>query len=575
MKSQILLIYCVVACYGDLELLLNANDNISNKPDDCVNDLISNDCGSQVSIVLSPSNIKYIPITSNCVTYVVRSFDHNEWFLTTNIYIIYLKSLDLSDWKLKYDEMWNPRAKFIIVISHKVTELILKKVFDKLLQLNLFNVFVILNENHTQVIFTYYPLKKGNCGNKYDKIVKLTSCNDLENTVPTNFEDCTVNVLIKDHRSSSDEYLTSFDQYVLNIMAKKIKIKLKYRFLNTQIGGTLLPNYTMTGTMKYLQNKEGDMVIGGYLLNAKRTIICDAIYVQNYIMVKSLLPCKNQHLWKIALTAFKSDSWLIILNSYIFVVLAISLISHIFGLRINQIRLELLDYFFGHGGNTYFRIKRLRFILTIWVWYTFLITSFYSSSLYSLLTTISHRLMDSPNVSAIANMGLNPCIPDNLRDKYIINYNLSFPGEITDRCFTIENVLETMMTQDDYFTLITEYDYYLYYQNKSRDSDKILHPWTFSPSLVYVQYASKGFYLRDVFQRKVSRFFECGLLQHYFYLHFANITGRQITVHLSTGRLYTVLKLADVRVAFCILIMGYIISFLTFAVEINKYFFRI
>lgn len=561
--------FSIVISAGDSAIIHNVqNNNFWQTSIECVNYLIKTvKCGSHITVVVPHTDIKFIP-TYMCATFIVRTYDRNDWIINTDVYIIYRNNLDSSLWNIRFDEMWNPRAKFIVVVSQEIGKYRLKWMFDEFLQYNILDVVVLTNVNDSQVIFTYYPVGNGNCGNKYEKIVELSSC-VIKNPLHTDYKDCSINVIAYKNVSSTERYIKLLEQYILNLVAKSNDIRLKYRSSKIDFG-SVLPNYTSTGMLQLLQNKNADVMTGGFLLDNSRRSVLDFMFAHNYVSVKLLLPCRKQHIWNIIFNTFKSESWLIILNTYIFMVLVATATSYIFKIKTYQLNMKLLDNFFGHG-NTLFKVKQLRFLLILWIWYTSLITNFYQSSLYSQLTTITHRTrLDDNNLSTLEREGYKPCLTSLLKRDYRTTYNITLPGKNTLRCHDAESVLKTMMTNDDYYTLVTEYDFYHYYLNDSKSEAKNIHPWNYSPYFVYVIYTTRGFYLRDLFQKRIRRIFESGLLQHHFRINFSNNTIKPITVHAATDRFYRVMNIADLRIPFMILFVGYTISFLIFAVEFIK-----
>ncbi|CAG4908244.1 unnamed protein product [Colias eurytheme] len=300
-------------------LLPGGDDFIQYLQAQCVRKLLNNfPCGKHVNYVFPEYDmIKLDDVDNNCYSFTARTYQTNDWLIEPDIYVIYYRIVENGSkaWHIRHDRMWNPRASFIVVITEEINENEQGELFDKFLNYNIFDVVVIASMNRTQTFLTYFPFGNGNCGKKYDEIINLKTCSNSPvfelNKDELDFTGCSINALSNSFKSRNRpditrKYFHRLEQKVLNISAKLIGVKINYFIYSDTSKGVVLPNFTSTGNLHYLQKRKVDIIFGFNLLTKNNLIAYEYIDGFKYSTMKIVVPLTEQNIESIIYRPFST-----------------------------------------------------------------------------------------------------------------------------------------------------------------------------------------------------------------------------------------------------------------------------
>ncbi|XP_050345755.1 uncharacterized protein LOC126770401 [Nymphalis io] len=554
-------------------------------------------CGTLITVISTTTHtepLNRLLSDKNCYNFIERSIQTQKWLISSDVYIMSLKNssqLYSSLKELSRDTAWNPTAQFIIIIyDSKWSEY--DENFKLLLKFNIYNILLITNsENGGFKLITYNPFKKNSCGKSFDKIIsKINNC-EVVDTIRVNykhledkFRNCTITIAALEYvphfmTESNKEYaflgkkLYGIEQQMLANIAERENITLKYIIKpNHNDPGVVLPNFTVTGFLNYLQNDSASIVAGGYAQMKNRLEIFDCICGYGYGTLFLFTPVRSDISWKTVYRPFSVTTWSLICLSFVFVSIATILISRYFGegKLDKNLPLKLWGYIFGNTSYKLSRLKKLRMVVIVWIWFTFLISSFYSTALYSLITAPETR-QETFTPNNLGSLPLKPCISNGIFLFFKNTYNFSFFEKSPSKCQQYIT-LDIVANSDLFYTIEIDYKYYIrkfkYIDDKGNNK---LKKDRFGNDVMFAMYTKKGFPLLNKFQKYAHYHFETGLLKKQLetIYHWYNIRE---TKHI--GHTFKVIVLSEFRVHFSILFLGYMLSFICFIIELNKSYLK-
>ncbi|XP_026732498.1 uncharacterized protein LOC113497236 [Trichoplusia ni] len=412
--------------------------------------------------------------------------------------------------KLTRESAWNPLARFLILVEElKETEL--NVIFDTLLRWQVINV-VVVKSTEDPLLYTYNPYDNYNCGKRYDTVINYGKCSHAHSLdlypekAVTGLRNCTLDVVIshwppftivysRDSNNISSELAKGLEPYLLRLMGEtqgfKVNILDDYDSENIS---TVSSDMRATGTLKKLQDHEVDAVIGGMLLIPSRALAFSFIdghlgYIDEIrFIVKraSFMPD-----WKYLYLEFNLTIWaLLILCILLYSVLLILLLRP---KDKTYVVFWVLESLILHGRNVRSR-QSVKYVLILWVWFSYFMSTFYQSSLVSLTTNPLEDFQISTEED-IAKYKLKPCFSKVMGVYYIesIQSNDEFFGSA--ECSDLLDSVKSVMESDNLYTIM-QYGAYSYHKEKFYDQygrPRIMSlPKPYS-KVIYATYVDKGF----------------------------------------------------------------------------------
>lgn len=569
-----------------------SNDIFLKSAIDCIS-IITNKympCGTLIMLISTMTNmdplIEYLS-NNNCYQFVVRSFQTQNWLILSDIYITSMK--DFSEFQpsfknLTRDKEWNPDAQFIILIYElNITER--NDVFKFLMMLNVFNVFLVTKSENNVEVNTYNPFDNNACGRSFNEVKNINNCDDIDSIktdyrhIEIRLRNCTINIVgIEDIPnfiyptnklySFIGKYIEGIEQYMLSNIAKQENLTLNYTLAESGNFGMIMPNWTVTGALGYLDNNTVDIAVGGFLVLKNRMDLFDCIWGYSYTSFYLFTPVIDDAIWKKVYQPFSVTTWILIFVSFCLVTI-VSKFSNKYFAKIfknkNCLALTFWGYFFGNVNSKLIRTKKLRIILILWIWFTFFVTSFYNTAFYSLLTAKSKENFNYFN-KTLKSLPFKPCISENIRDFFLFRYNITLPGETNDKCNTTEMALNTVANSKKFYALEKKYSYDIReFQFIDEEGNRKLDAIRYTGFLNCAIYIRRGYPLQEKLRRYARYHRESGILKYH----------RRLIFHRhdylkKLGPSFITLDLDNFKIHFGVLFFGYIVSFISFVIE-TKY----
>ncbi|KPJ05884.1 hypothetical protein RR46_00562 [Papilio xuthus] len=525
---------------------------------------------------------------NNCYSVRLRNFTSENGLLGTTIYVIIAQDIEEISNGLKEqtrDILWNPRATFIVHIR-KIAPGHLMNVFNIFRYHKLYEVVLLnyVNPENNEML-TYFPFEKDNCGEKFDEIVNLGSCRDTNGTkklfsknVEYSLRNCVVKVAAKEDipmvilKSSNynvfGEYVLGLEQYMLETIAAVEGFTIKYEYYDADtMYGVVLPNRTTSGLLSRLQDGKVNLATGGFVLIQNRVEVFDYIWGYNYADLILLTPTTKENIWKKVYREFGLKTWLLILLAYAFMVCFTATSRILISSEKPEflmLSIKLCAYFYEHSDNRLFKNTKPKSIIVLWALFTFFINSFYNTAYYSLVAghVKDERTFDSDDINSLP---YKPCVNDGMRSFFQYAYNIILPKGIDNPdCRFTESAMNTVANRKDVYAIEMNYSYrlreFMYIDN---DGNHLIDAWDFSYDTVMTIYATRGFPLKDKFQKYALYIYEAGLMQRQLHL----IYVKNLSTMEHRYKKYRKISLADFRIHFAVLINGTIISLFCFLCE--------
>ncbi|KOB75250.1 Uncharacterized protein OBRU01_07941 [Operophtera brumata] len=589
-----LLIIQAIYCEDNFNLGKLSYDDENTNTIACIKSVVRKyfPCGALMTLVDSKEDgelIKSLNSENDCYSFIVRSYDDLDWYIPTPVYII--RAEDVTEFTtgiltITNDLFWNSRGRFIIELETLAAEDV-ETVFHILMKHKAYDVVLIRKSNNHIAIDTYYPFKDNNCGKK-SEVATIGDCKDIAHLIlfktdEISLRNCTIKVaatqdipnFIFENRDYNEDgkSLIGLEQFVLEAIAAKEGIKLEYIIKNQEFGfGIVLQNYTATGLLAMLQNHDADIAAGGFILIRNRVLLFDFIWGYNYAAFKVFTPAVGEEIWKDVYREFSSQTWILIVIAYCLVAV-ISTIRGKLILRKSQnqmcVALKLWGYLYLNTSSRLSKEKRFRIIMVFWLWFTFFVCNFYNTELYSLLTG-RNQIKRQISSDRLRELPYDPCISLSSRTFFLFALNQNLPeGRDIPECKFTDTALDFVATQKNVYAIEMEYIYTLNeYKYTDGDGNPMLDTWSFSINNVIAMYLARGFPLKHKFQWYALRMYESGLLEEQ--LNKINRIKNRNPQPLHKVH-FEPMWLSDLRIHFCILLLGSVLSMVCFAVEVLWY----
>ncbi|XP_026732497.1 uncharacterized protein LOC113497235 [Trichoplusia ni] len=426
---------------------------------------------------------------------------------------------------LLMDPMWNPYTRVLIVIR-SLSESDLRNAFDVLLNHHVNNV-VIVNGTADAHLYAYNPFDNHACGKYYSDIISYGICSQTEmNLYPekigARLKNCTFLASLShrppfsiDPARTEGENLLGTEAYIFKVLMEKEQINfiMNYNY-NGDIFSTVAPNMTAIGPMNMLQNNETHVIVGGMMMVAARAAAFS--YLGGYhdynneirIIVKtaSLIP-----IWKSVYIEFDITVWMLLFLTLI--VYTMILIYVFRDMDKGQLILDLLDNLLSHGRHIRSRTL-VKCLLLVWIWFAYLINTFYQSSLVSLTTDPSKEYQVADDKDLVE-YRYEPCFSLALRNFLMsesVTNGSSFPPQ-RKGCHTTAEAMQTITKTKGFYTMVPNY-VYLYnmksFNNKWGES--LIYPFEKPYArFLFCFYFYKGFPISKSLRLNARRMRESGL----------------------------------------------------------------
>ncbi|XP_075974127.1 uncharacterized protein LOC142975271 [Anticarsia gemmatalis] len=361
---------------------------------------------------------------------------------------------------------WNPYAKFLIVIK-SLGDVDMRIIFDELLKQHVNNALIV-NGTEDANLYTYNPFDKYACGRYYDTVISYGLCSQATNNLYPNklitgLQKCNFTASLA-HRPplsidplkiKEEKKILATEEYIITLLGEVERFTVNFNYsYNGDLFSTVAPNMTAFGPMEMLQKNECDIIFGGMMMVTSRaeafTYLCgyhdygdDLVFA---VKRSSLVP-----IWKYIYLEFELDVWAVLLVIFlVYSIIAAILLRTKDG---GDIVLRLLDNLLLHGRDTRTRFS-VKCILITWVWFSYLINTFYQSSLFSLTTqpSLDFQVSDEDD---IMKYDFQPCFSHALRKYLFTETNkLSKTGNFRNEgCETTLQAMDTISKTANVFTL--------------------------------------------------------------------------------------------------------------------------
>lgn len=585
--------YSKASLMSEEHILSIANEHENTLAIDCILNIMKKEipCSTVVTFVYSNDDVNYLIETidkSLCYTVIVRSFNDYNWLLKTDAYVILTEDVeDLEEGMalITNDSFWNPRA-HIIAHTHDIEYSELRNVFEVLVAYRTYDVIFITNKDNNAEVFTYYPFEEGCCGKSFDDARFISYCDNLsavEDFFPDKLKDgmrnCTAKVLVIDDTPNiiikTENNQTTIDGLDMLI----IRNVAQHEGLNVEIVeyeirapghafGVVLSNHTATGLLAALQANKADIAAGGYVLTKNRANVFDYLYGFNFANFNLYTAAQNEPIWKLLYKEFDDYTWLLLIV-YFCAIIIIAIIILNLRPRIlkshSDLILKLWGFFFlSNSTGSLLKVRRLRLVLTCWIWFTFLISSFYSTALYSMITGFVKPILyiGPDNLDSLA---LKPCVSKHIRELFQFAYNHLLPENVPiQNCSFTESSLDTVASRPDLYSIEMSYSYVVREDRYIDDKgNKLLDVWGFSADNILTIFLARGYPLQRRFQSHAIRMYQAGFLQYHknWFLH------KTKTAVSNTPKVFRNVQLTDLTNHYIILAIGTVISTVCLIVE--------
>nr|AMM70641.1 ionotropic receptor 60a2c [Heliconius melpomene rosina] len=549
-------------------------------------------CGTMFTLVYSSyfiDDVNKLLSNKNCYTFLSRSFEIRKWRTWTDVYIFFTKNYHevyTSFTTLSKDVVWNPRAHFFIIIND-LHEAEYSEVFNILMNLNIFNVLLITkSEKGIFSAYIYHALEGGNCGRSLNKIEKINDCRNSYSVkinythLDHKFRNCVIsiaasedmlNVIFESKKVNKRprKVERGIEQYILDNIAEQENLTLQYINADSKHEyGVILSNSTITGLLGYLHNNTASIVIGGFLLMRNRISLFEYIWGYATGNICIFTPALGEENWKKVYQEFDVGTWLLICFSYLFVTVVITMSRRLLMGHEDKGRviLKIWGYLYGQTDIELMKFKKMKKIIIFWIWFTFFMTSFYNSALYSLLSR-NVEVKSKIDTKSLSTLPWEPCISNAMRTFYKFTFNETLPGNTKANCNLTDDALDTVANNNKFYALEMDYSYHISY---NKNGNPKLKSWQLPSDLMLAMYTTRGFPLQHKFQKYATFHLESGLLQR----QRATISPKYVTPNHRRRNTFKIFHLSDFRIHYAILIFGYTISFVCFIIEINHNYLR-
>ncbi|XP_048489180.1 uncharacterized protein LOC119692354 [Plutella xylostella] len=311
-----------------------------------------------------------------------------------------LESITKDMFQLQKDKEWDPLFKIIILIESKVNNTGLHRLFECFMEIHIINVVVVDETDYS--MYTYNPFENYGCGKKFDNIIKLGNCQNphaelFPDKLVTDLRNCTFKILTTDYPpyavDSRNKAVQSYgaEHCTLNTLADIGQFRINYSYKNIVDEFSIVTEDNVAkGPLKYLQDNKFDVVSSGMFLIEPRARAFSYVYghmayeddMRIVVAVAGEVPK-----WKKVYMEFQEFVWIMLALAFVaYSIVVLVLTKKRYTLQYSVI-LKLWDNCFLKAGSNIQCSFPVRCVLILWLWFTFLVNSYYTTSLVSLITT--------------------------------------------------------------------------------------------------------------------------------------------------------------------------------------------
>ncbi|KAK4880990.1 hypothetical protein RN001_004309 [Aquatica leii] len=243
---------------------------------------------------------------------------------------------------------WNPHAKFLIisVTIYEDNAISASYIVEQLWRQKISNgVILISNEKNRSIfdVYSWFPFKNGNCGDKFEKINIIDRCSygkiDIgldwfANKIPRKLNGCPIRVRTviwppfvlphtKKVSNTSEEYIfeEGLEILLLNTMSEVANFSIIYTASdNLQDWGYIFANGTATGTLLYIKEEKADIAVSSFAASENTHLYFDII---TYPIPESLKWCVPRAdvipVWKYFITILQLETFVCIMILFMLV----------------------------------------------------------------------------------------------------------------------------------------------------------------------------------------------------------------------------------------------------------------
>ncbi|CAK1549242.1 unnamed protein product [Leptosia nina] len=464
---------------------------------------------------------------------------------------------------------WKPDVKTLIVFKY-IKDTHLPQIFNKLLAYHVINV-VVLNGTVSAELYTYNPFENFGCGKRYDRIIKLGDCNSkadlFEEKLVTGLQNCTFRALSSNiplysiDPATDESEFKGMDQFVLQSLGEMEKFHVNFSFeTNFDAFSIIHDNMSAVGPMREVQIGNVDIINGAMLLTYERaqafSFLTGGETFTDYlhVYVAKSKPISNL---KMTLSGFNLYTWFALFIVFVIYLLLMYIVMEK-GTK-QGIILKMIGLLFSQPSHV--KGSRANRIFIFWVFFAYLISCYYQSTLVSLMMD-PYRGYQISSWDDIVRYDLQPCVSGSMRavtnGTVFAEYGQNKYRACEGRWESVKKVSDDDSIFTIYLRSLFKYNEYDYYDEFG--SPKIHTVESPKAPVLYAIYMYKGFPLRHLLQRHCHRIEETGLLKQNFD-RLQTDKKKKYQFAVKTIRM-------NVFIPWYVLVLGVTISTLTFCLEI-------
>lgn len=563
--------------------LSTAKEDVDEKLAICVRDIIIRfyEKGTMLTYVdINSNDNEILKVINNMSTHLLISRKNCDKFkirVPQQGYVIYSGNSNEFTKNFNYlrrETTWNPSAKFIVIINNLFKDE-LADVFNELMDFHVTNVIVVNGTNNAD-LYTYNPFENYGCGRYFERIIEFGPCLNLEhhnlfpNKLTTGLEKCTFTVAVPHlppftifPSKARTKYMPGIEQYAFEIISKLEDFKINYSHINfaETFSSVDSDNMEATGFFRLLQKDQTDVLLGFTFLTGARGTAYDFLSAHlaftdelTYI-VKKAGDVPN---WMNMYLEFSSIVWILLLLSFTSCSILI-----LFLLRTDDkmsVILKLWDNLLLHGYT--FRCRfAVKVIILIWVWFAYLINSFYQSSLVS-LTSYPSKVYQVSTERDLVEFLYKPCISPSIRNLLIKDIGMTVEDD-TGECQKLIQGITVVSNKEGLYTVtpLSIYKFNRYLFLDSTGMSKVHHFSNPVMKIMYAIFLYKGFPMYEKLHKHMIYLRENGMIDKYF----DDLYFQERRAH---NQIYDDSFKARVLVPWFLLVIGCIVATICFMLEI-------
>ncbi|CAH2076013.1 unnamed protein product, partial [Iphiclides podalirius] len=281
-------------------------------------------------------------------------------------------------------------------------------------------------------------------------------------------KNCTFKVMVSDsppftstvERVKRDMEKLGVEQFIVETLAQLEQFEITYiSYDNAEELSVVDSNLSVQGPMRLVQERQVDIILGAMLLLEQRAKAFSYLWGHITFSDEFKIVVKRADVvprWKVIYLEFDSIVWVMILVTYLVFVKLVLLFFR--RKQRGLVALMMMDYLFLHGSKLGGKTKA-RSILIVWIIFAYLISTYYQSSLTSLMAHPS--TMDQVTSE-------NDLVAFNVKP-YLSRFLNQLNGEMEQSKETVENEcdiqLECMKRVSESYDVYTIVLYSLYLQS--------------------------------------------------------------------------------------------------------------